>query len=904
MAPAKALTELGVSSNGLSNQEATKRLDRYGPNAMREAKPIRPITILFGQFTSFVVWLLIVAGIVSGLLSEWIDAVAILAIVVLNAILGFYQEYSAERAIAALKKMTAPRAKVHRDGQVVALAAVDVVPGDVVELEAGDLVPADARLLEAASLKAVEAALTGESGAVAKNAALVAEVDTPLGDRKNLVFMGTSIAAGSGRAVVVETGMSTEFGRIADLLQSAALEDGTPLQKRLEGVGRMLVWASLAVVALIFLLGLLRGVAVGELFLTSVSLAVAAVPEGLPAVVTVALALGVQRMARRRALVRKLPAVETLGSANVICTDKTGTLTVGEMTVRGLFVAGESYTATGEGYGPDGEVLANGAALGDEQARRVDALLTVLVGCNGAHISSAGAVWSVAGDPTEGALLAAGLKRGIEKGVLDETLPIAFELPFDSDRKRMTVVRTMADTSLRAMVKGAPDILLERCTHILAAEGVRPITEDDRRRVTDTIAGMALEALRVLAAGYRTVERRELEDPQADTLERHLVFVGLVGMYDPPRPEAKAAVAECHRAGIRVVMITGDHVHTALAVALELGIASGHEAAISGSELDVMSGEELRRKVSQVAVYARVTAEHKLRIVRAWRAEGGIVAMTGDGVNDAPAIKGADIGIAMGRSGTEVTKEASDMVVTDDNFASIVAAVEEGRGVYDNIRKTLLYLLAGNFGELLLMAAALVAGLPVPLLAIHLLWINLVTDGMPAIALATDPIDPDVMNKPPRSGKATFTDRNFFGTMVFTGVLDASVAMGAYLYGLRYHNLEMARTFAFAALVYVEILRSFSYRSEKKPIWEVGFFSNLKLGVIAVAAIAFQPWTHHMQFLGTFLKSSHVPWSECLALIAAGSIPLLVLETAKVVRRRMARKFQGPSAGTMTAGYY
>jgi Ca2+-transporting ATPase len=458
-------------------------------------------------------------------------------------------------------------------------------------------------------------------------------------------------------------------------------------------------------------------------------------------------------------------------------------------------------------------------------------------------------------------------------------------------------VRTMADASLRAMVKGAPDILLERSTHILAAEGVRPITDDDRRRVTDTIAGMALGALRVLAAGYRTAERRELEDPQADTLERDLVFVGLVGMYDPPRPEAKAAVAECHRAGIRVVMITGDHPHTALAVARELGIASGQEAAISGSELDVMSDEELRKKVSEVAVYARVTAEHKLRIVRAWRAQGGIVAMTGDGVNDAPAIKGADIGIAMGRSGTEVTKEASDMVVTDDNFASIVAAVEEGRGVYDNIRKTLLYLLAGNFGELLLMAAALVAGLPVPLLAIHLLWINLVTDGLPALALATDPIDPDVMNRPPRSGKATFTDRNFFGMMVFTGILDASVAMGAYLYGLRYDNLEMARTFAFAALVYVEILRSFSYRSETKPIWEVGFFSNLKLGLVAVAAIAFQPWSHHMQFLGTFLKSSPVPWSECLALLAVGAIPLLVLETLKVVRRRRAGSLRAASAG-------
>lgn len=890
MAPEDALAGLDASSNGLSSEEATKRLVQYGPNALREGKTVHPITILLGQFTSFVVWLLIGAGIVSGALGEWIDAVAILAIVVLNAIIGFYQEYSAERAIAALKKMTAPHAKVRRDGQVVSLAAVDVVPGDVVELEAGDLIPADARLLEAASLKAVEAALTGESDAVTKDVSLVAEVDTPLGNRKNLVFMGTSIAAGSGRAVVVATGMATEFGRIADLLEDAGREEGTPLQKRLQSVGRMLVWASLAIVALVFFLGLLRGIELAELFVTSVSLAVAAVPEGLPAVVTVSLALGVQRMARRRALVRKLPAVETLGSANVICTDKTGTLTVGEMTVRELYVAGETFAATGEGYGPGGEVLTDGAPLGAQQAENVDTLLTVLVGCNGANLSSEGDVWSVVGDPTEGALLAAGLKRRIDKGSIEASHPKVSEIPFDSDRKRMTVVRKLPDGSLRAMVKGAPDILLERCTHILASDGVRPITDDDRSAVSDRIAEMASGALRVLAAGYRTTKASELEDPQADTFERDLVFVGLVGMHDPPRPEAKDAVAKCHRAGIRVVMITGDHPHTALAVARELGIATGEDASISGKELDGLSDKALRQMVEKVAVYARVTAEHKLRIVRAWRAEGGIVAMTGDGVNDAPAIKGADIGIAMGRSGTEVTKEASDMVITDDNFASIVAAVEEGRGVYDNIKKTLLYLLAGNFGELLLMTAALVAGLPVPLLAIHLLWINLVTDGLPALALATDPIDPEVMNRPPRSGKGSFTDRRFFTAMVFTGILDASVAMGAYLYGLQYDNLEMARTFAFAALVYVEILRSFSYRSETRPIWEVGFFSNFKLGAIAVVAIAFQPWSHHMEFLGTFLKSSSVPWSECLALLAVGAIPLLILETLKVIRRNRANR--------------
>jgi len=883
VAAEKVLEQLLVTAEGLSSEEATQRLQQCGPNALRETEPIHPLAILLGQFNNLVIWLLIGAGIVSGLLGEWIDCIAILTIVVLNAVIGFFQEYKAERAIEALKKMTSPRARVRRDGGVVMLSAVEIVPGDIIELEAGDLVPADARLLDAASLKCVEGALTGESDAVNKLSAALEQTEVPLGNRLNMVFMGTSVAAGTGRAVVTATGMETEFGRIAGLLQEASFDESTPLQKRLADVGRMLVWASLGVVGVIFMLGFLRRIPLVELFMTSVSLAVAAVPEGLPAVVTVALALGVQRMARRRALVRKLPAVETLGSTNVICTDKTGTLTVGEMTVRALYVAEQNFTVTGEGYGPNGEMLFSNTPPDDRQSEQLRSLLTLLAGCNGAHLSREGEKWTVIGDPTEGALLTAGLKFGIEQSAIETQFPRYREYPFDSDRKRMTVIRQLPDGQLRAMVKGAPDILLQRCTHILGVEGVRQISERDVQLITARIAELTQSALRVLAAAFREIDETEISDAEAESIEQRLVFVGLAGMYDPPRPEAREAVARCHSAGIRVVMITGDHQQTALAVARELGIARDGDVALAGLELDHLSDEELRQRVTDVAVYARVSAAHKLRIVRAWKAAGAVIAMTGDGVNDAPAIKGADIGIAMGKSGTEVTKEASDMVITDDNFASIAAAVEEGRGVYDNIRKTLQYLLAGNLGELLLITGSVMVGWPIPLLPIHLLWINLVTDGLPALALATDPIDPDIMRRPPRRSNESITDRKFFTTLFLTGLLTAGVSLSAYLYGLRYHDLDTARTFAFATLVYAEILRSFGCRSETKTVWEIGLRSNLRLAMAAALALLFQPWTHHNQTLGTFLKSTGMTWTECLALLAVGAIPLIVLEVIKVL---------------------
>jgi len=635
---------------------------------------------------------------------------------------------------------------------------------------------------------------------------------------------------------------------------------------------------------LLFVLGLVRGMKFFELFMTSVSLAVAAVPEGLPAVVTVSLALGVMRMSRRRALVRKLPAVETLGSTTVICTDKTGTLTVGEMTVRALYVAGQTYEVTGEGYEPNGEVRFEGKASDTRHAGPLLELAAVLVGCNNAHLVLEDGIWRVIGDPTEGALLASGHKAGGNKERLEKELPKHHEIPFDSDRKRRTVIRRMPNGRLRAFINGAPDMLLSRCTKIYTGTDVRTLTETDRQRVSSQNTAMAQQALRVLGSAYRDLDESSSARLTPEEVERDLVFVGLAGMYDPPRAEAKEAVGKCRAAGIRVVMITGDHPHTATAIARELGIASGDDMAIAGVELDKMSDDELRQRAPKVAVYARVTAEHKLRIVRAWKANDAVVAMTGDGVNDAPAIKGADIGIAMGRSGTEVTKQASDMIVTDDNFASIVAAVEEGRGIYDNIRKTLQYLLAGNCGELLLMTVCVVVGLPVPLLPIHLLWINLVTDGLPALCLATDPIDPDVMKRHPRRRSERITDRSFLGTMFLTGFLTAGVSFAVYLYGLKTETEALARTHAFAVLVFAELLRSFGCRSETKPVWRIPLLSNINLLLIVALSFGLQVLSHHNETLGRFLKTSAMDIADCLMLLLVSGIPLAVLEVVKYVR--------------------
>ena len=742
------------------------------------------------------------------------------------------------------------------------------------------------------SLKCIESALTGESEAVTKQPAILEQADIPLGDRENMVFMGTGVASGTGQGVVVATAMTTELGRIAGLIEAAGADESTPLEKKLESFGRVLVWAALGIVALLFGLGLLRKTPPLELFMTSISLAVAAVPEGLPTIVTVALALGVRRMARHRALVRKLAAVETLGSTTVICTDKTGTLTLGEMTVRALYVAGQSYEVTGEGYGPEGEVRFEGKKAEAPHLAPLLELATVILGCNNAKIVQEEGTWKTVGDPTEGALLTAAAKAGGDRERIEQELPKHHEIPFDSDRKRSTVIRKMPDGKLRAFINGAPDVLLEHCTNLYTSTGVRPMTDEDRQNIEAQNTAMAQQALRVLGSAWRDLDNASPADLTADAVEHDLVFVGLSGMHDPPRQEAKEAVAKCRAAGIRVVMITGDHPHTATAIAREIGIASDDDIAVAGVELEKLSDDELKQRAPTIAVYARVTAAHKLRIIHAWKANDAVVAMTGDGVNDAPAIKGADVGIAMGKSGTEATKQAADIVITDDNFATIVSAVEEGRGIYDNIRKTLQYLLAGSAAELLLMALCVIIGFPAPLLPIHLLWINLVTDGLPALCLATDPIDPDVMKRQPRHRLESIADSGFLRTMFFTGILTAGVAFAVYFYVLKTGTPEAARTYVFAVLVFAEMLRSFGARSETKPVWRISLFTNINLVIVVAVSFGLQVWSQHNETLGRFLKTGYMPLADCFLLLAVGAIPLIVLELVKVVRNSRRQRIE------------
>jgi len=886
---ADVLTAVDSAIHGLEGKEAARRLAADGPNELKEEKRANPLYILLNQFKSVLIWILVAACVLSILLGETFDALVILTIILFNTLIGFAQELKAENSIAELKKIAAPHAKVYRDGMIASIPAAGIVVGDVLVFEAGDLIAADGRILQTVALKCDESALTGESVPVDKNPEAIAQAEVALGDRKNAVFMGTSVAAGSGSAVIVSVGMDTELGRIALLLQEVVEAKKTPLQEDLDSFGRILVWVTLGIVACTFGLGLVRGIEFLDLLMTSISLAIAAVPEGMSVVVTVALALGVLGMARRHALVRKLPSVEILGSTGVICTDKTGTLTAGKMTVRVLHAAGRSFQVSGDGYGPDGEASFAGKPVNASMFVPLGELATVLMACNNSRLVDDNGIWKVIGDPTEGALLAAARKTGIVRERIEEDMPKHFEIPFDSDRKRRTIVRKMSDGRLKAFINGAPDVLMPLCAKILAEDGVRPMTDDDRRQVLAQNTAMAKQALRVLGSAYRELDAGLSDGLDAENVERDLVFVGLSGMYDPPRKEAKDAIARCVAAGIRVVMITGDHPETAIAVARELGIASGGDRTVTGLELDKTSDDELRRRIREISVYARVTAGNKLRIIRAWKAERVTVAMTGDGVNDAPAIKEADIGIAMGTSGTGVTKQAADMIITDDNFATIVTAVEEGRGIYDNIRKTLQYLLAGNVGEITIMAAAVLIGMPVPLLPIHLLWINLVTDGPPALCLAGDPIDPGVMTSPPRDSSEKLANGEFLLTMIVTGFLTAAAAFAVYWYMLGRGTVAAARTYTFAVLVFAELLRSFGARSAATPVWKIPFFSNGKLVATVCASIALQVWSQHSGFLGRFLKTTGVSFFDGFLLLAIGALPFVILEIWKTARQTITR---------------
>lgn len=809
---------------GLSREEAEKRLQEFGPNQLPEQKRVSPLTLLINQFSSFIVWTLIAAAFIAGFLGEWVDATAIGVIVVLNGLLGFFQEFRADKSLAALRKMATLTSKVIRNGELQTLPSEKIVPGDLVLIEAGDRIPADGRIIQSIELSTQEAALTGESMPIHKIADPLEKPDLSVGDKKNMGFLGTVAVSGKGYMIVTETGLQTELGKIASLLQGGR-EEQTPLQIRLEELGHRLVWICLGVVALVFALGFFRGQPLVENLLISISLAVAAIPEGLPAIVTIALSIGVRKMAKRNALVRRLPSVETLGCTSVICTDKTGTLTQNEMMVRSIWMNGSFVDVTGMGYNPEGDFKVNDVGINPQDYPELIMALKIGTLCNSAELhQNQEKAWSIAGDPTEGALLTVAGKAHLFKQDLENKNPIIGEVPFDSERKRMSMARQTDEGSM-LFTKGATDIILAHAESILLNGKVEPLTDERKKSILDANASLASQALRVLAVGYRPLPQEVKID---QSIEDKLILVGLIAMMDPPRPEVKKSIETCRNAGITTVMITGDHKETAVAVAKELNLMKEGALAVTGAELEQMDDQHLKDNVRNIAIYARTSAAHKLRIVRAWKSLGEVVAMTGDGVNDAPAIKEADIGVAMGITGTDVTKEASDMVILDDNFASIVNAVEEGRGIYDNIIKFVNYLMSSNIAELLVIFMGMLLGFRDPLgnpfvslSAIQLLWLNLVTDGFPAIALGLDPVDPTAMNRPPRKSSDSIFPLRFAVQLFLTGFVIAAGTLAACHFGLS-QSAELAQTMAFTTLVVLEIVRVQMVRSQ----YHMSIFSN------------------------------------------------------------------------------
>jgi len=869
---------------GLTDAQVNERLGEYGQNKLMEKPGRTALGIFIEQFQNFIIWVLIGAALVSGFLKEWVDAGAIVGIVIINAFLGLIQEYRAEKSLAALKKLSSPNSKVIRNGRHATIAAADLVPGDLVELEAGDNIPADARIIYATpNTSTAEASLTGESTPVDKTAMALEEKELPLADRANMVYMGTSMVAGKARAIIVETGMRTELGKIAGMIMNVIHEE-TPLQKKLSEFGRWIVYICFVLVAMVFAMEYFRGGKILEVFLTAVSLAVAAIPEGLPAVVTIALALGVHRMVKRHVLIRKLPAVQTLGCVTVICSDKTGTLTKNEMTVRALWTKGASYRVSGIGYEPKGKFSVDGKEL--SKTEELGQLLECSVLCNGAQLVESGGVYKIIGDPTEGALITAAAKAGLNKKQLENDYPFVEELPFDSNRKKMTVVRKSGQGCI-AYVKGAPDILLNDCTMFEQAGGATQLTDERRQEILGVNNQLANEAMRVLALAYRPLEAK-VDQYEAGQIERDLVFLGLIAMIDPPREEVKEAVRVCRHAGIKTVMITGDHKNTAVAIAAELGFYTEGSLALTGEELDKLSDEEFAEKVTHIPVYARVSPENKLRIVRAWRHRGDVVSMTGDGVNDAPAVKEADIGVAMGITGTDVTKEVSDMVVTDDNFASIVAAVEEGRGIYENIKKFIHYLLSCNVGEILVMFVASAIGMPIPLLPIHILWVNLVTDGLPALALGMDPIEPGIMNEKPRDPNEGILTWSRGVLMILQGSFIAACTLAAFSYVYYYEerSVENAQTAAFIVLSLSQLFHSFNCRSQLLSVFKLGIFSNIKLVYATALSAALVVIVVYFPVTQRVFRTFNLSGTEWIMALIISSLPLVAMEIIKLINRK------------------
>ncbi len=912
-----------MAESGLTAAEAAERLAQYGPNQLTEKEGPSFFQLVLRQLNNFVVIILIVAALVSAILGEWVEAVAILTIVVLNAILGVVQESKAEESLAALKKLAAPEANALRDGHQVRVPAAQLVPGDIVVLEAGNFIPADIRLLEAVNLKVDEASLTGESLPVDKNAALVLDRDIPLGDRKNTAFMGTVVSYGRGRGVVVSTGMRTQLGLIASMLQSVE-EEQTPLQRKLDQLGRTLGYACLGICVIVFGVGWVQGGNPLDIFMIAVSLAIAAVPEGLPAIVTISLALGMQEMIKRHALIRRLSSVETLGSATVICSDKTGTLTQNEMTVTRVWVDGTFVSLTGTGYKPGGDFLVDSKKVEVKDYPGLGAALWLGALNNDARLEEmkeddGDPYWRIIGDPTEGALVVAAAKAGYLTSELDKTFPRENEVPFDSVRKRMITIHTLrtpsaidispleksqSQKSIVITVKGAPDLVLGLCskTRRMDSPGEKDLDEATRVQILAANDSLTKDALRVLGVAYKIVEKMP-SDLSPEELEKDLVFAGLMGMIDPARPEVSPALVKAKGAGIRTIMITGDFPNTARAVAESIGLLRPGRQVLSGAQLDEIDDDALRTEMEKTDVFARVSPEHKMRIVDALKANGEIVAMTGDGVNDAPAIKRADIGVSMGITGTDVAKETADMVLTDDNYVSIVSAVEQGRVIYSNIRKFVYYLISCNIAEVLIIFIPTAfgkfifpqmaqQGILAPLTAIQLLWLNLVTDGAPALALGTEKGDPDLMEQPPRPPTEQIINRFMQWGVAVQAVAITGTTLLAFNLGLSHTQPQFATTMAFATLSISELLRAYTSRSERYPLFKIGVFGNKWMNWAVGASLLMILAVIYLPFFNSIFNTMPMGWAEWQIILPLVLVPSIAAELTKWVASRSQKRKQ------------
>ena len=869
---------------GLSSSEAQARLEKYGPNKIESSNKKSMLEKIKEQILDPMVILLIVASIISAFTGDKIEAIIIIAIVIINAIMSIYQEGQAEDSVAALQKMSSPEATVVRDGKRGKVKAEDLVPGDIVILETGDIIPADIRLLDSRNLQIDESSLTGESVAVEKDAQAVYDTEVGIGDRSNSAFSSSIVTYGHGEGVITATGHETEIGHIATSLDSVEDKE-TPLQRQLKELSKKLAILVIIVCILVFVVGYFRSNMTWlENFMVAVSLAVAAIPEGLTAVVTIVLSIGMNRMVERKAIVKNLVSVETLGSTTAICSDKTGTLTQNEMTITKVFTDFKEFDVAGSGYTPEGDISFEGETIADHD--QIKLLMTVASLSNDANLIERNGLYEITGDPTEGAMLTLAEKWGIVQEDLNEAHPRIDEIPFDSDRKMMTTFHEM-DGTYYAMTKGAPDIMINNSSKIMVDGKLEDFTEDMKRQVLEENTKLAKQALRVMAYAFKPYETLEGEELTTENIEREMVFVGLTGMIDPPRPEAKAAVAECHASGIDVIMITGDYFETALAIAKELGIAEHEDQAMQGSDLNNKSEEEIREIVKTKRIFARVSPQNKVQLVNALQANGNIVAMTGDGVNDAPAIKNADIGISMGITGTDVAKDTADMILVDDNFATIVNAVEEGRVIFSNIKKFVSFLLSCNIAEVAIVFLSILFGLPSPLTPIQLLWLNLVTDAFPALALGVEPAEADIMERDPRDPSESILSGETGKNVILQSIAITISVLAAYIIGLNYifpNNIEGAHTMVFATLITSELLRAFSVRSEKYTLKELGWFSNKNLLKANLLSFALLLLVMYVPPLRRLFELQFISW-EWLIIIPLSFLPLIIGEIRKRVRR-------------------